>query len=94
VTLVESAIIPAGIKLRRMTMLTKNKLAIIVAALLGVASSAMAAQAQTHTQMFADPTVADPFPTSPADNRLVGLPSDPFPNGIPGVSGYTGGRSF
>ena len=37
---------------------------------------------------FADPTVVDPYPTSPADNRLVGLPTNPYPYGAPGVSAY------
>jgi hypothetical protein len=70
-----------------MTMFSKNKL-IIAAALLSVASSVMAAQARPQAQKFAEPNIADPYPTSPADNRLVGLPSDPYPNGVPGVSGY------
>ena len=69
-------------------MLNKTKLAIIVAALLSVASSVMAAQARPQAQTFADPTVANPYPTSSADNRLIGLPSDPYPNGVPGVSAY------
>jgi hypothetical protein len=26
--------------------------------------------------------IPDPYLSSPADNRLVGLPSDPYPNGV------------
>jgi hypothetical protein len=58
-------------------MLTKNKLAIIAAAPLGIAVSATAAQAQT---------IVDPYPTTPADNRVVALPTNPYPNGYPGAS--------
>ncbi|MGP0088514.1 MAG: hypothetical protein ACLPKB_00900 [Xanthobacteraceae bacterium] len=66
-------------------MLTKNKLAIIVAALLGVASSVMAAQAQN---------VADPYPTTAPDNRVVGLPTNPYPFGYSGVAAHDDSRSF
>lgn len=66
-------------------MLTKNKLAIVVAALLGVASSAMAAQAQT---------ILDPYPTTPPDNRVVGLPTNPYPNGYPGIAAHNDDRYF
>ena len=57
-------------------MLNKNKPAIIVAALLSVASSVMAASAQPQAQGFAGPTAADLYPTSPGGNRLVGLPAN------------------
>ncbi|MGP0088445.1 MAG: hypothetical protein ACLPKB_00540 [Xanthobacteraceae bacterium] len=53
-------------------MLFKNKLATVAAVVLGLASSTLAAQAQT---------VADPYPTGAPNNRLVGLPTDPYPFG-------------
>lgn len=59
------------------SMLAKSKLAIIAAALVGIAASATVTQAQT---------ILDPYPTTTPDNRLVGLPSDPYPNGYPGLS--------
>jgi len=71
------ALTTAGIKIQEKTMLTKNKLAIIAAALLGIAASATAAQAQT---------IVDPYPTTPPDNRVVGLPTNPYPSGYPGAS--------
>jgi hypothetical protein len=57
-------------------MLTRSKLAIIAAALLGVAATTMAAQAQT---------IADPYPTT-APDRSFGLPSDPYPFGFAAAS--------
>jgi hypothetical protein len=66
-------------------MLTKNKLAIIVAAPLGLASSVMAAQAQT---------IIDPYPTTAPDNRVVGLPTNPYPFGYSGIVAHDGSRSF
>jgi hypothetical protein len=59
-----------------MTMLTKSKLAIVAAALVGIVASATATQAQT---------IVDPYPTT-APDRASGLPTDPYPNGYPVVS--------
>ncbi len=57
-------------------MLTKSKLAIVAAALVGIVASATATQAQT---------IVDPYPTT-APDRASGLPTDPYPNGYPVVS--------
>ncbi|MGP0088513.1 MAG: hypothetical protein ACLPKB_00895 [Xanthobacteraceae bacterium] len=62
-------------------MLTKNKLAIIVAALLSVASSVVAAQAQTAVDLNGG------FPTDTGPDRT----SNPYPGGH--FSHYTGHRS-
>jgi len=53
-------------------MLVRSKLAIAAAVFLGVASSTMAAQAQT---------IVNPYPTEPAV-RSYGLPTDPYPFGV------------
>lgn len=63
-------------------MLTKNKLAIVVAALLSVASSVMTAQAQTAVDLNGG------FPTDTGPDRT----SNPYPDGYREHSG--GHRSF
>jgi hypothetical protein len=64
-------------------MLIKNKLA-IAAVLLGVASSVMAAQAQTAVDLNGG------FPTDTGEYRT----SNPYPGGYLGASGHTRTRSF
>jgi hypothetical protein len=72
----------------------KNKPAIIVAALLSVASSVMAAQARPQAQAFADPVLTDVWATGPDNRQWGGLPTDPYPNGVPGVSEFYRYRSY